>query len=70
MHRRNPSLQASPPPSPLYPPHHPSSPAPPPAPPPPPPPGTPSDKVAYSNVPGRIGKLNQIVQVWHLITIY
>src|SRR5271169_2581971 len=64
MHRRNPSFQTSPPPSPSYPPQHPSSPAPPPAPPPPPPPGTPGDRVpAYSNAPGRVGKLNQIVQV-------
>src|SRR5580700_7550714 len=61
MHRRNTSYQASPPSSPQHP--HSGSPAPPPAPPPPPPPGTPSDKVAYSNAPGRVGRLNQIVQV-------
>ena len=63
MPSRNASYQPSPP-SPVgYPPYQPGSPAPPPAPPPPPPPGTPTDKVAYSNAPGRVGKLNQIVQV-------
>lgn len=67
MHRRNASFQQSPPSSPLHPSHHPS---PPPAPPPPPPPGTPSDKVAYSNAPGRVGKLNQIVQVYDRDVVY
>src|SRR5271168_4631920 len=65
MHRRNSSLQTSPPSSPLHA-YHPSSPTPPPPPPPPPLPGALGDKVTYSNAPGRVGKLNQIVQVFPL----